>query len=52
MSIFVETSALFAILDADDLNHSQAKELWSRLLAREEALVSTNNVLVEPFDSV
>lgn len=49
MSIFVDTSALFAILDADDLNHSRAKELWSRLLANEEDLVSTNYVLVETF---
>jgi uncharacterized protein len=49
MSIFVDSSALFVILDADDLNYPRAKELWSRLLADEEALVSTNYVLVETF---
>jgi predicted nucleic acid-binding protein len=26
MSVFVDTSALFAILDADDQNHEQAKQ--------------------------
>lgn len=49
MSIFVDTSGLFAVLDADDSNHSRAKEQWSRLLATQEQLVSTNYVLVEAF---
>ena len=47
MSIFVDTSALFAILDADDLNHTSAKETWARLLDADETLVTTNYVLVE-----
>jgi predicted nucleic acid-binding protein len=49
MSIFVDTSALFAILDADDLSHAAAKKIWARLLAGNERLVSTNYVLVETF---
>ncbi len=49
MSIFVDTSGLFAVLDADDSNHSRAKEEWSHLLATQEQLVSTNYVLVETF---
>jgi predicted nucleic acid-binding protein len=49
MSIFVDTSALFAVLDADDQNHARAKETWSRLLADEEELLSTNYVIVETF---
>jgi len=47
MSIFVDTSALFAILDADDLNHAQARDTWSRLLADTDELISTNYILVE-----
>ena len=42
MTVFVDTSALFALLDADDQNHTRAKDSWSRLLAREEELVTTN----------
>jgi predicted nucleic acid-binding protein len=49
MSVFVDTSALFAILDADDSNHARADEIWSRLLTAAEELVSTNYVLVETF---
>lgn len=49
MSIFVDTSALYAILDADDLNHNSAKETWARLMADNENLVSTNYALVETF---
>jgi len=49
MSVFVDTSALFAILDADDLNHIPARDTWSRLLASEEELISTSYVLVETF---
>jgi uncharacterized protein len=49
MSIFVDTSALFAILDADDSNHARADVVWSRLLSEAEELVSTNYVLVETF---
>ncbi len=47
MSIFVDTSAIFAVLSSDDSNHEQAKQEWSNLLTREEELVSTNYVLVE-----
>lgn len=49
MSVFVDTSGLYAVLDADDSNHSRAKETWSQLLATQEQLVSTNYVLVETF---
>ncbi len=49
MSIFVDTSGLFAVLDADDSDHSRAEKQWSRLLASDEQLVSTNYVLVETF---
>lgn len=47
MPILVDTSALFAVLDADDQYHAQARETWGRLLSEEERLVCTNYVLVE-----
>jgi predicted nucleic acid-binding protein len=28
MMVFVDTSALLAILDADDANHAEAREVW------------------------
>lgn len=49
MNFFVDTSALFAILDADDRNHLSAKEVWTHLLTRRADLISTNYVLVETF---
>jgi predicted nucleic acid-binding protein len=49
LSIFVDTSALVAVLDADDANHAEARRTWERLVLQEESLVSTNYVLVETF---
>ena len=47
MKVFVDTSALYAVLDKDDLNHLSAKEKWSDLLDNQHTLVTTNYVLVE-----
>lgn len=49
MSVFVDTSALLAVLDADDRNHKSAKETWKDLISRVELLVCTNYVLIETF---
>jgi len=49
MTIFVDTSALYAVLDADDSNHTSAKATWARLLEHDEELITTSYVLVEAF---
>lgn len=49
MSVYVDTSALYAVLDADDDNHSTAKGTWVDLLNRHEELMCSNYVLVESF---
>lgn len=47
MSVFVDTSALYAILDTDDENHERAGKLWSDLVAQEAQLISSNYALLE-----
>jgi uncharacterized protein len=45
--IFVDTSALYAVLDRDDQNHSAAKATWHELLRAGETLLVTNYIVVE-----
>jgi uncharacterized protein len=47
MTVFVDTSALFALLDADDENHGAALRVWKRLLSERTALLTHDYVLVE-----
>ena len=47
MSVFVDTSALYAVLDADDDQHSRAIAEWHRLVRGTFSLVTTSYVLVE-----
>src|SRR3990172_6539311 len=49
MNVFVDTSAFYAVVDADDLNHARAKRTWIELLDQQGVLVCTNYVLVETF---
>ena len=45
--IFVDTSALYAVLDRDDRNHPLAKSAWAAVLQEDDALIVTNYVIVE-----
>ena len=45
--IFVDTSAIYALLDRADENHARASGKWSELLDANSQLFTTNYVLVE-----
>ena len=47
MALFVDTSALIALLDAADPQHDAVRALWARALADQERLVTSNYILVE-----
>jgi uncharacterized protein len=49
MSLFIDTSAILAILDADDQYHHTANQAWQKILSSQEDIVSTNYILVETF---
>jgi uncharacterized protein len=47
MSVFVDTPAVFAVLDRDDAKHTAAGEAWRDLVEAKEHLVTSNYVLGE-----
>ena len=49
MRIFIDTSAIYALLDRDDIEHKKAKNNWIDLLHSETILITSNYVLVESF---
>jgi predicted nucleic acid-binding protein len=49
MSIFIDTSAFYALLDRDDANNQKATKVWTYLLGAEYTLVTSNYILVEAF---
>ena len=49
MNVFVDTSAILAVLNADDQYHSVAKSAWKNLLVEGIQLYFNNYVLVETF---
>jgi predicted nucleic acid-binding protein len=47
LSVFVDTSAFYAVFDADDEEHPRARDTWEGLVSAGESLVTSNYVLVE-----
>jgi predicted nucleic acid-binding protein len=47
MNLFADTSALYAVLDADDSKHTKARQLWDKIIKSDDILLSHNYVLVE-----
>jgi predicted nucleic acid-binding protein len=47
LSVFADTSGIYALLDRDDANHMAASGAWTRLLEDDSNLVTTNYVLIE-----
>jgi predicted nucleic acid-binding protein len=47
VTVFVDTSAFYALLDGDDDNNPAAAAEWERILGAEISLVTTAFVLVE-----
>jgi uncharacterized protein len=46
VTLFVDTSALYALMDRDDLNHESATRFWGEL-DPDEPLLTHNYILVE-----
>ena len=49
MSLFVDTSALLAFLDADQPRHAEVIDVWEQAIAQRRSLFTSNYVLVESF---
>lgn len=54
MTVYIDTSALYAVLDASDEHHEAAKSRWIRLLEHGEELVCNNNesLRLMPWSSI
>lgn len=49
MTVFVDTSALYALLDRSDAYHKPAARTWTGFLKSDERLITSNYILVESF---
>ena len=49
MTIFIDTSAIYAILSSDDPHHAEAAATWQNLLLNGEDLLCTNYIVIEAF---
>jgi len=47
MTVFIDTSAFYALLDGDDDNHKEAVRIWTSLLSSDRRLVTGNYIIVE-----
>lgn len=45
--MFVDTSAVYALLDADDANFRRAERSWNELLSGQEKMITSNYVALE-----
>ncbi|MGD8880317.1 MAG: PIN domain-containing protein [Desulfobacterales bacterium] len=46
-SIFIDTSAFYALMDRSDSYHEKARNLWISLLDEESHLKTTNYIIIE-----
>ena len=49
MTTFIDTSSLYAILDADDAHHAAAAAAWTELVEARASLITHSYCLVETF---
>lgn len=47
MTVFIDTSAFYAVLDQDDAHHAQARSTWAEILEDSAILLTNNYVLLE-----
>lgn len=47
MIVFIDTSALYALMDADDQHHARARDAWVEWLEQPVQFLTTNYVLLE-----
>ena len=47
MTVFVDTSAFYAVFDRDDANDAAAAKAWTKLLQDSTTLLTSNYVLLE-----
>lgn len=45
--IFLDTSAIYALVDATDRNHAYARQLFERILQEQTSVVTHNYVVIE-----
>lgn len=48
-TIFIDTSAFYALLDSDDTGHDRVKKAWAAILGSDAFLTTSNYILVETF---
>jgi uncharacterized protein len=49
MSLFVDTSAFYALLDRDDAHHGESAGAWRGMMTSDQSVATTNYVIVETF---
>lgn len=52
MNIFVDTSALFSLIDSTDLNHFKSSKIFSEVTKDNNNFITSNYVLLESSDCI